>query len=307
MKKMYLTKILSLNETLNKKFIIDISIDSKGKILLLTQEKKIEYTHSNYYRDHLYDHYDVYEIENNTLIHNFRIENKNVDFDFVRNIDDHNYLLSSSRFHSEDNIEQNAIIITKNGDIKNKLLLGDGIQDIKIEDSNIIWTSYFDEGIFGDYGCLGAPGLRSWDLCGESLYEYDARDEAYGISDCYAFNIDKNFEKWFYFYTEFYLCRLHENSKRYFTMDVAGAKILVLGNGYVLTDLGYNGRYSYVIQMETPKGYKSVLTFSFFDSVSQKKLKPSNTQFCDNKLVMLSGQNIYKVEIEDVMNEFNII
>ncbi|WP_176444820.1 hypothetical protein [Paenibacillus herberti] len=33
-----------------------------------------------------------------------------------------------------------------------EFLLGDGIQSVQVTDKGIIWTSYFDEGVFGNNG-----------------------------------------------------------------------------------------------------------------------------------------------------------
>ncbi len=73
------------------------------------------------------------------------------------------------------------------------------------KDGTII-TSYFDEGVFGNYGWdepLGACGLIAWTSEGTPLW----KNEKYSIYDCYAISLDEEENLWFYYYDEFQLVR----------------------------------------------------------------------------------------------------
>ena len=62
--------------------------------------------------------------------------------------------------------DKNGRIYTNKGKFVRDILLGDGIQTVQATSEGVIWTSYFDEGIFGNYGWdnpLGSSGLVAWD------------------------------------------------------------------------------------------------------------------------------------------------
>ncbi|WP_440117757.1 hypothetical protein [Paenibacillus sp. QZ-Y1] len=74
------------------------------------------------------------------------------------------------------------------GNTIREFLLGDGIQSVQVTKNGTIWTSYFDEGVFGNNGWsnpIGSQGLVAWDEHGNKLYE----DHAADIADCYALNV----------------------------------------------------------------------------------------------------------------------
>jgi hypothetical protein len=48
--------------------------------------------------------------------------------------------------------EQNARVYSAEGELLREFVLGDGIQDLQVTSTGHIWVSYFDEGIFGNYG-----------------------------------------------------------------------------------------------------------------------------------------------------------
>lgn len=92
-----------------------------------------------------------------------------------------------------------------------RILLGDGIEDLYVDSLDRIWVSYFDEGVFGNFGwggpgprCVGAAGLVCFSETGEKIWEYSADPP---IADCYALNVTGS-EAAIYFYTEFPVCKI---------------------------------------------------------------------------------------------------
>jgi len=74
-------------------------------------------------------------------------------------------LLACARsfYKGPDDFEKNGRIDTRDGEFLREILLGDGIQTVQAMSSGVIWTSYFDEGVFGNYGWtdpVGAPRGR---------------------------------------------------------------------------------------------------------------------------------------------------
>ena len=102
-------------------------------------------------------------------------------------------------YYGNDQYDLNAKVCDRDGK-----LLGDGIQSVQVTENGTIWTSYFDEGIFGNYGWsdpIGSCGMLAWDEHGNKLYENHAAD----IADCYALNVVNEDQVWFYYYTDFEL------------------------------------------------------------------------------------------------------
>lgn len=85
-----------------------------------------------------------------------------------------------------------------------------------------IITSYFDEGVFGNYGWdepLGDCGLIAWTSDGTPLW----KNEKYSIYDCYAISLDEEENLWFYYYDEFRLVRTNFKEDFVFELPIEGS------------------------------------------------------------------------------------
>lgn len=85
--------------------------------------------------------------------------------------------------------EANARLLSPDGTLIRRFLLGDGIEHIQCDDQGFIWVGYFDEGIFGaaEAEPVGAAGLVKFDDHGLKVWEHDGR--AAVITDCSALNV----------------------------------------------------------------------------------------------------------------------
>jgi hypothetical protein len=147
-------------------------------------------------------------------------------------------------------IEKNALVLDWEGNEVRRFTLGDGIQDLRVTESGAIWASYFDEGIFGNYGWghpgprpIGAPGLVAFSPCGDVVQSYVA--EAAGtdsICDAYAMNVVGERELWVYFYTEFPIVRVRNGEYRSWEFGVGGARALAVQEPRVLLFGDYKKR-----------------------------------------------------------------
>lgn len=133
--------------------------------------------------------------------------------------------------------EQNAVAIDWSGREIARFTLGDGIADVRTT-SDAIWVSFFDEGVFGNYGWnkpLGEDGLVSFDLHGEKRWAYDAAAARTGtISDAYALNVAADDDVWVYFYTDFPIVRIHRGAYQSWGTGEAGANALAVHSNRVL-------------------------------------------------------------------------
>ncbi len=106
----------------------------------------------------------------------------------------------------------NGRIYNRQGEFLRAVCLGDAIQDCQATAASAIWTSYFDEAIYGRLPeeISGSSGLVCWDRMGSKRYEYAPPDGFGPIDDCYALNVATDDDAWCYYYSDFPLVHLHK-------------------------------------------------------------------------------------------------
>ena len=148
--------------------------------------------------------------------------------DFVQPINN-DYLLvkSRARFYNKYTYDNNAFILDEMGKLKSEMCFGDGIEQCIVDGNNRIITSYFDEGVFGNYGWInpiGKGGLIAWSLKGEKIWGNKEHD----IVDCYAINIDSLDRLWYYYYTKFNLVETNYREETEYEPEVEYASGFLL-------------------------------------------------------------------------------
>lgn len=160
-------------------------------------------------------------------------------------------LLVGSRCHwRPEGPEKNAVIYDWTGHEGQRLTLGDGLEDVRTTTDGTIWASYFDEGVFGNYGWgqpgptpIGAPGLVAFDDRGEIQWSYDsAAAGTDSICDAYALNVRGPNDVWLYFYTEFSLVQLSKESYRVWKLGERGARAMAVSEPRLLLFGDYRRR-----------------------------------------------------------------
>ena len=176
----------------------------------------------------------------------FDLGTQKMNFHFVQPLNG-GLLLVASRCYCINGIgEKNAALIDDRGTIIDQYCLGDGIEDVFVLSDGRIVTSYFDEGVFGNYGWtepIGSSGLVVWDRDGRIIWEADS-----DICDCYALNIDNNERLWYYFYTEFELVCTDLQKETVYQPDISGSCMFILTDDgqSVIFDKGYDDHGSFV-------------------------------------------------------------
>ena len=125
-----------------------------------------------------------------------------------------------------------------------RILLGDGIEALYVDDLDRIWVSYFDEGVFGNFGwglrgppCVGAAGLVCFSETGDKIWEYSADPP---IADCYALNVT-GAEAAIYFYTEFPVCRISSDfGLKYWNSGLSGCHHFAISDSAILMSKEYD-------------------------------------------------------------------
>ncbi len=146
--------------------------------------------------------------------------------------------------------EHNAVAFDWTGRELARFTLGDGIADLRVTREGTMWTSYFDEGVFGNYGWgdpgpppIGASGLVGFSTRGEVGFTYDpeaARTDS--VCDAYAMNVTADGDVWLYFYTDFPIVRLHDGAYDVWKLGIGGGRALAVRDDRVLLFGDYKHR-----------------------------------------------------------------
>lgn len=151
---------------------------------------------------------------------------------------------SRSAYRGPGDVDLNARVYARDGSFLRAFLLGDGIETIQTTRRGEIWTSYFDEGVFGNHGWsapVGAAGLVAWNASGEKVYEYDAIGPVDAMIDCYALNVATPDDVWCCYYTDFPLVHLHDKRiAATWHVPVAGSRAFAVAADHVLFAGGYD-------------------------------------------------------------------
>jgi hypothetical protein len=185
----------------------------------------------------------------------------------VQPVDDGVLLVGArSRWRSE-GPDRNAVVYGADGRERRRFLLGDGIEDVRSTRRGTLWVSYFDEGVFGNFGWghpgpepVGAAGLIEFGAGGERLFSYDPTVAGTdSICDAYALGLDEGGAAWVYFYTEFPIVRVERGRYRLWKTDTEGARALAVRNGYAFLFGDYKRRnLGRIVKLE-PNGRARVI------------------------------------------------
>ncbi len=231
---------LSLNS------LVNISIGNDDNIYMLFNENISERINGMFVDTQLNSNYHVLVLNvdwrDEMILKEeiFSLGKLKANYHFVQPLGTAFLLLGSRTHYAEPEPEKNALVISKDGTALYEMCLGDGIQDCIVTKKDEILTSYFDEGIFGNYGWdnpIGACGVILWNSHGESIWKAD-----YPIYDCYAINIDEAENIWFYYYDEFSLVKTDLEKDIVFQPEIHGASAFLLTKDThtILLDGGYN-------------------------------------------------------------------
>ncbi len=198
-----------------------------------------------------------------------------VDFQDVQRFTNGDILLANKRsqYRSENDYDKNGYIYSIDGKLKQQFVLGDGVADMQVTKDDVIWISYFDQGIFGAryssnwYYLLSSTGLVARATDGKTVYEFEPLDSLYHIVDCYALNVSSNTTTYaYYFYNddndcgEFDLVRI-QNQKitDYWHMPVSGSSAFIIDGNKAVFDGGYEHRTLFYL-VELKKEHQAQIT-----------------------------------------------
>lgn len=145
------------------------------------------------------------------------------------------------RWRGTDDFDRNGVIFDPATGQISRILLGDGIANLSIDANDRIWVSYFDEGVFGNFGWNhpgppgpGAGGLVCFADDGKELWAFNGLENSAFIDDCYAFNAQRE-ERWAYFYSDFDLCSVDGN----FRSEILSGVSVSGSSAFAVADQGF--------------------------------------------------------------------
>ena len=303
--KFQLDLLSDFREDLQGYTIIDSSLGPRGEICILAVQNVPELIDGMFPPTKTKEkyHYKII-IRYQDGTRHIELNNQNWNYHFVQPIDDNNILLVCSRsyLYESGKYDLNAKVFDIHGNQVRQFLLGDGIQNVYVTNENRVWTSYFDEGIYGNYGWedpIGRMGLRAWDSNGNALYQYPS-SEQYFIDDCYALNVVADEDVWFYFYLDFILARYNKGKIEYFKPDIEGSDGFIIYQDFVLFRGGYGKRDNYLLyKFSSPNSLGRKKLLSFTDE--QNKTIKSDLISCRGSLFLLTtGTKVYIADLKDI-------
>lgn len=264
-----LTKWLDLSDRLTALSPMSISIDHDGQLYVLAETPSSDYRGitsrfgciSSKVRTKEPQEVVIFRFDGNQLTR-FDIPEQHWCYDHVQPLPDDELLLvcARSRYREKDKYDLNGRVFAEDGTLRREFLLGDGVADVQTTSDGRIWASYFDEGVFGNFGWgatgdgpdwvtpVGKSGLVLWDRSGKRLYESRPSEELDGIFDCYALNVLSDSETWCYYYCDFPLVRIREQQiQGVWASPLRGSDGFALWGTYVLFRGGYHEHDSYYL------------------------------------------------------------
>lgn len=247
--------------------------------------------------------YRVISLSRDTVFLDVLIESERFNIHHVQPLADELLLVCArSHYGGEDDYEKNGRVYAREGNFKRAILLGDGIQSVQTTSDGRIWTSFFDEGVFGNFGWqepVGASGLVAWDSGGSRIYEFQPTEELEVICDCYALNVASDEDIWFYYYTQFPLVHLHKNAvEAFWEMPIAGSDAFAVSGGYALFRGGYNeSGVFYLFDLRDEKEVKLVKKIEIRDE-NHNDLIAQRVRGRADAIYFISEGHLYRLSVQ---------
>jgi hypothetical protein len=247
--------------------------------------------------------YRIVGLSNGRLVSDVEIEKERFNIHHVQPLKDELLLVCARCYYKgSDNFEKNGRIYTRDGRFAREILLGDGIQSVQTTSGGVIWTSYFDEGVFGNYGWenpVGASGLVAWDSAGRKEYEFEQTADLDTICDCYALNVGSEDDVWCYYYTEFPLVHLRScEIESYWKIPLGGSDAFAVDAGHVLFRGGYKDHDAYQLFSLESSGKVKLLAKVELQDEKGKKLVASRVCGRGGAIHFVSDESLYRIDVQ---------
>jgi len=246
--------------------------------------------------------YRVIKIQDSAVVMDMLIEDERFNIHDVQPFAEHTMLTCSrSEYRGLNDFDLNGRIYSKDGVLVSEILLGDGVQTIQSTRSGELWVSYFDEGVFGNFGWdspFGAAGLVALDRAGRKCYEFEPHGKAPYIVDCYALNVATESDIWCYYYMDFPLVQIRNKEVvASWKVPVSGSSAFAVSGDLVLFAGGYDKRKELeLVRLNSDGTAKLLRTLSLYDS-SGVAVVPEWIVGRGTRLYIISNESLYEVNL----------
>lgn len=195
----------------------------------------------------------------------------------------------------------NARVYDQAGTLQHEFLLGDGISDLQVDATGLIWVSYTDEGIFGNLGWrspIGAAGLCCFTADGTKVWEFQPPSGFDHICDCYALNVSSD-AAWAYYYSEFSMVRIdREWNIQGWRSKLNGASALAIRGNHVLLYGGYGDRRTGCQLVELGEADAELVAEVSLALPEELNLAKATVIARDAHLHLIAGDDWYRFSLE---------
>ncbi|HEV8067358.1 MAG TPA: hypothetical protein VGP76_06460 [Planctomycetaceae bacterium] len=210
-----------------------------------------------------------------------------------------------SHYRGPDDFERNGRVYNRDGTVAGEILLGDGIKSVQTTPAGVIWTSYFDEGVFGNFGWerpIGESGLVAWSSEGQKLYEFEPGETLDSICDCYALNVETENDVWLYYYTDFPLVHLRDHKiVQSWQIPVAGSAAFAISGSHALFRGGYKDRDMCRLFDLSNDNKVTTLAKIQLETEAGDMLAVRHVIGRGDSIYFISGDSLYRVDIESAL------
>jgi hypothetical protein len=251
--------------------------------------------------------YRIVAIADGRVIRELTISGERFNYHHIQPLPDGDVLLACARsqFRSAGDYDRNGRVFDRHGRLLREVLLGDGIQAIQTTDEGTIWTSFFDEGVFGNYGWsapVGASGLVAWGSFGNKVFEFAPSDGLDAICDCYALNVVSRVDTWCYYYTGFPLVWIHQQKIRaWWHIPLGGSDAFAIYDDVALFRGGYVDRDTYWLVRLCDNQRIEVITNFALENEQGNALVAGRAVGRGKSLYLLSSNRVYRVGVLDAL------
>lgn len=289
--------------------IVSFSLGENGYIYILLIDKIPEREKGMFVQTSL-NQFRTYKmlIINQLQIQDVILTGEKFNYHYLQPLGEERLLLVGARARKYQNqasyrdCDYNAKVCDFDGNIITQFCLGDGIQDVQVTAGGTIWTSYFDEGVYGNYGWdepIGASGLIAWDEQGNKKFE----NKVAVIDDCYALNVVSEHEVWFYYYTDFKLGYIQGGTDQpeitFMNPHISGSSGFCTDGDHFLFDAGYGKHGTYILKKLAKSGnLVDKKRIQFVDEFGEKLVRSSLRR---NQLLLNQGSRMYLAEIDQII------
>ncbi|PIY08513.1 MAG: hypothetical protein COZ18_11875 [Flexibacter sp. CG_4_10_14_3_um_filter_32_15] len=328
-------EITDISKTLKKEDeVVSISVDVNGVNILLAHSP-IQYRtkdgmslliRSKKPKDYTFLRYDL---EGNQTVKAV-IKDEYFNFRWAKFLPTNEIILITSRceYRDKNDFDKNAKVYNLKGELERDFTVGDGLNDVRIDKKGNVWTSYFEEGIYGNYGWgvqelgvwtsytdedtdkndidgtpLGASGLVCWSNKGEKIWSFKPVEELDYISDSPSINIDDEDNTWLNYYIyfphdhlEYPLVKLNSEKQMEFLKNgpIRSSSYNILGNKIVAA-----GYYFELFEINGQNATK--LKDIIFKSKEGIELNKSYIKSFGSHIGFFKDQKIYLTNVSEVV------